>query len=480
MMTLKCNGDDIGLTEGRGGGATEGFMTARIFTAALLATALAAPAYAQAPDRTDALAAELAAMRARIAELETEVAALKAKPAPAPASAAAPAPAPVSAEAKPKESSGGGSPSVKLFGRLQYDAAYVGRPNGVADRGLGFSHELRRARIGVEGSIAGGFGYKVEVDFADNEVELTDTYLSYKASKALALTLGQHNNFQSLEELTSSRYLSFLERAAFTDAFGFERRVGLSATYAAGDVIAQAGIFTDNLEDLSGASGAAGLGDENNAVGFDGRLVYAPKLGDTQLHLGASGHWRDNNDLATFGPATRYRQRPFVHTTDTRFLSTPALRVGEETSYGLESALIRGPLHATGELHWLNARTLTAGTSPTFFGGYAEVGYYLTGETRGYKGGRWDRTKVLKPVGSGGLGALQFNLRYDYLDLSDDGVVGGRQRGYAASLIWIPQDNVRFLLNYARLRYTDAAVPTATGDRSYGIDVIGARAQVDF
>jgi type II secretory pathway component PulM len=63
-------------------------MTGKALTAALLATALAAPAFAQ--DRGEAIAAELAAMRARIVQLEGEVAALKAKPA-----AAAPAPAPV-------------------------------------------------------------------------------------------------------------------------------------------------------------------------------------------------------------------------------------------------------------------------------------------------------------------------------------------------------------------------------------------------
>jgi phosphate-selective porin OprO/OprP len=361
---------------------------------------------------------------------------------------------------------------VKPFGRLQYDVAHVGRPDGLSDRGLGFGNELRRGRIGLEGAIPGGFGFKVEVELADNEVELTDTYLTYKASKQLGLVLGQHNNFQSLEELTSSRFLSFMERAAFTDAFGFERRLGLSATYTSGDLIAQAGVFTDNIDDLTG--------DENNAAGADARLVYAPKLGASQLHLGASAHYRDNNDLAAFGPATRFRQRPFVHTTDTRFISTPALRVGEETSYGFEAALIRGPFHATGEVHWLRADTLTAGTSPTFFGGYAEVGYYLTGETRGYKGGRWDRTKVLKPVGSGGLGALQLNLRYDHLDLSNDGVIGGTQHGYAASLVWILQDHVRFLLNYAHLRYDDAAIVAPGGKRDYGVNVIGARAQVDF
>ena len=65
-------------------------MIGKTFTAALLASALSAPLQAQ--DRTDAIAAELATMRAKIAQLEAEVAALKAKPvevAPAPVAVAA-------------------------------------------------------------------------------------------------------------------------------------------------------------------------------------------------------------------------------------------------------------------------------------------------------------------------------------------------------------------------------------------------------
>jgi phosphate-selective porin OprO/OprP len=444
--------------------------------AAFLASALATPASA-APASAHDLAAELAAMRARIDGLEAELAALKsgAPPAAAPATAAAATP-PVRAEAP----SSGGSVTVKPFGRLQYDFAHVGRPPGVADRGLGFGSEVRRARLGVEGTIPGGFGYKVELDFADNEVEITDAYLTYKASKTLGLTIGQHNNFQSIEELTSSRFISFLERAAFTDAFAFERRVGLSASWTKGDIIAQAGIFTDNIEDLSNAQDAVGLGDENDAFSVDARLVYAPKAGKAQLHFAGSAHRRDNGDTAAAGPETRYRQRPFVHTSNSRFLATPALRVETETDYGLEAALIRGPFHAVGELHWLEAETVTAGVSPRFFGGYAEAGFYLTGETRGYKGGRWDRTKVLKPVGGGGAGAFQINLRYDHLDLVSGSIVGGKQSGYEASLVWIPQDHVRFLLNYAYLRYEGAAIAAAGGDRDYGINVVGARAQLDF
>jgi phosphate-selective porin OprO and OprP len=455
-------------------------MAKSAFLAILLATTFATPAAGE-PIPAD-VAADVAAMRAEIAALRAEVAELRAErnaPQPAPVAVASAAPAAAPAPAPASGSSGGGV-TFKPFGRIQYDFGHVGSPRGVNDRGLGFGNEVRRARIGAEGSIPGGFGYKIEVDFANNDVEITDAFLSYKASKTLSVTLGQHNNFQSMEELTSSRFISFLERAAFTDAFNFERRIGLSATWAKGDFIAQGGVFTDNIEDLADAQDSIGLGDENNAVGVDGRLVYAPKVGKTQLHLGASAHWRDNGDTAAFGPPTRYRQRPFIHTSNTRFLATPNLRVGTETNYGIEAALVRGPLHAAAEAHWLNADTLTPGVSPTFFGGYAEIGWFLTGESRGYKSGRWDRTKVRRPVGDGGAGAFQINLRYDYLDLTDSGVIGGRQHGYEASLVWIAQDHVRFLLNYGHLRYDDAAIAAAGGDRDYGINVFGARAQVDF
>ena len=456
-------------------------MTRTAFAAALLAaTALAAPASAQADT-----ASEIAAMRAEIAALQAKVEALEAAAAsasrpstPAPVPVPVPVPAPAAQASMPAwrgaptfTSEGGWS--FKPRGRIQYDAGWVGRPDGVADRGLGFSNELRRLRLGAEGHIPGGFNYKFEVDFAESAVEIVDATVGYNAGGGFGLTLGQHNPFQSLEELTSSRFSSFIERAAFTDAFNFERRVGLSAAYAKGPLIANVGIFTDNVADLDE--------DDNNAIGVDGRIVFAPKMGDTQLHFGGSAHWRDNRDLAANGLTTRYRQRPLIHSTDVRFIGTPAIVVDRETSYGLEAAAIHGPFHAVAETHWLEADPLApGGAKANFSGGYAEVGWYLTGETRGYRNGLFDRTRVLRPVGDGGFGAVQINLRYDHLDLNNGGLIGGKQTGYLASLIWIPQDYVRFMINYGRLAYDDATLPAAGGDRDYKVDVIGARAQIDF
>lgn len=466
----------------------------RTFQASLLAvTALVAVSPAHAGPTDDviaelrALRAEVQALHARVVELEATQSAAAAQPPqaqlatlttiqpqatqqPAPQRPAGPE---IAFHGAPQITAPGGW-SFKPRGRLQYDVAHVSSPRGITDPGLGFSNEVRRARLGVEGSIPGGFGYTFEIDFAGNEVDITDAILTYRASPEFLLTVGQHNNFQSLEELTSSRFSSFIERAAFTDAFNFERRIGLSGTFTSGDFIAQAGVFTDNIEDLND--------DADNAVSVDGRIVYAPEFDGTRLHLGASAHWRDNGDLADT-TATRYRQRPLVHTTDVRFISTPALPVGEETDYGLEAALIHGPFYAAAEAHWLDAELLGPGTpNRSFFGAYVDLGWFITGETRGYRGGRFDRTRVRRPVGGegGGFGALQLNLRYDYLDLNSGPVVGGRQNGLQASLIWIPQDYVRFMLNYGHMIYDDAALPAAGGDRDYAVDVLGARAQVDF
>jgi len=359
--------------------------------------------------------------------------------------------------------------SIKPRGRVQYDVGNVSAPAGV-NADLGWVDELRRARIGVEGTAPHGFNYVFELELAEGIAEITDATLSWRAAQGLILTAGQHNNFQSLEELTSSRFTSFIERAAFTDAFNFERRVGASATLVRGPVTAQLGAFVDNFRDLD---------DSDDTISVDGRLVYAPKIGETQLHFAGSAHWRDNGDLVDRGINTRYRQRPLIHATDVRFLATPALPVENETNFGLEAAVVRGSFHAVAETHWLQADT-RSGAEPRLFGAYAEIGYFLTGETRGYRGARWDRTHVRHSIEEGGFGAVQVNLRYDHLDLNSDGITGGRQNGYQASLIWIPTDYVRFLVNYARLDYRDSRLPAAGGDRDYPVDVFAVRAQLDF
>ena len=434
--------------------------------AAALSCTMSTPLLAQdvtlPADELAAMRAQLAAMNARIDQLEGELAATKTEAAEAGQVVDAPAPAADSEPVSTLAKSDGWS--FKPRGRLMFDAGFTNAPDstGASD---GFGNEVRRARLGASGDMPGGFGYKFEVDFAGNEISVADAILSYE-NGPVEIAIGQHNNFQSLEELTSSLHTTFIERAAFTDAFGFERRLGASITYARGDVLAQAGVFTDNLEDT----------DSKNR-GADARIVFMPKAGDTQLHFGGSFHYNDLDDPAA---QLRYRQRPLVHFTSQRFIDTRSMGADSETGYGLEAAAIAGRFHAAAEGYWQSVDMPGVPDDPSFFGGYVEAGVFLTDDTRGYKGGKFDRTKPSSPVGEGGIGSVQFTLRYDHLDLNDAGIVGGRQAGYFAALVWKPTDYTALMLNYGRLQYTDAILPTASGDTSYGVDAIGMRAQIDF
>ncbi|WP_299308464.1 porin [uncultured Croceicoccus sp.] len=457
------------------------------------ATALTAPPVCAQDSEVDILRSEIEAMRAEMQAMNARMDALQSRlaeaqaddrgktqlaadapvdtpPGVAPTVPVAPAardtPVAVAWKGGPQISGEGGW-SFKPRGRLNYDFGYVSAPDGVEDDGTGFTSEARRVRLGMQGEVPGGFGYKVEVDFAGDQVFLTDALIGYEVGD-LEIIAGQHNPWQGLEELTSSLHTSFIERAAFTDAFFFIRRVGLSGQYSRGDVLLQGGVFTDN---------SAALNDDgNNSHGVDLRAVYMPRIGDTQWHVGGSFHHRDLGDSI---PAVTYRQRPFEHPSDTRFISTGSISADSETGLGLEGAAVFGRLHVMGETFWQHV-SRPGLADPTFFGGAVEVGYFLTPDRRGYKGGVFDRVVPTDGLEKGGIGAWQVNARYDRLDLTDAGVRGGTQDGYMLSLIWTPTAFTRLLANYARLEYTGSVLPDAQGNRDYGVDVIAMRAQIDF
>ena len=465
----------------------------KIVTAAILAGTALAPATAMAQeapsleDQVAALVAEVSRLNQRVAELEAEQAQAEAQQANAAVEQAAMAaqvaaieaaipPAPTVTADSPAEIAWAGAPEIegeggwsfKPFGRFNFDAGSFNAPDSTG-RDDGFNSEVRRARLGVQGDIPGGFGYKFEIDFAGSDISVTDAIISYEDGP-LKLSVGQMNNFQSLEELNSSRWSSFMERAAFTDAFGFDRRVGVAAEVdVTDDIMLQAGVFTDNMSDLPGDRWSG-----------DVRLVASPKVGDAQLHLGGSLHYTDVGE----GDTVRYRQRPLVHFTSERFINTGNMAAESEFGAGVEAAIISGPFHAVAEGFWQSANDIgVTMDNANFFGGYAEVGVFLTpGDSRGYRGGKFNRTRPANPVDEGGMGALQLNLRYDYLDLNDAdaGIIGGQQNGYFASLIWVPTDYTRLTLNYGRLEYEDAVHAAAGGDRNYSVDVVGMRAQIDF
>ncbi len=472
--------------------------------------------------KTAVLEAQIAAMQAQLDALKAQVA--KASP---------------SWKGAPQHVDADEGWTFKMRGRLMVDAAHAGAPpNYVANRNLGFNARVRRARIGVEGTIPGGFGYKAEVDYANSVVGFGDVILTYSPNNApLMVTIGNHKSLNGMEQQSSSRWSSFIERAQVNDAFGNTRRLGLSAGYKSADNLFRldAGLFAAHTIDASV--------DNDGWIGA-ARMTYTPYVGPGFVHLGLNFQHRDfqsnNNAVAsvsTGSPSTnqfaRYRARPFLQTTDVRFVDTGNIAASSDDIFGAEVYGVFKSLHIGGEAQMTKVHTyrpgdiatgldafaggtgVTPASNPTFWGGHFEVGYFLTGETRGYKNGLWDRTKVLNPVGKGGMGAFQIIGRFDYLDLDDSKLInattntfatgvnslaslasrqarGGKQIGYLLGLTWIPTDYVRFLANYIHTSVKGgpfaAAVNPALTDlvanpinqRKYSTDAFALRAQVDF
>lgn len=438
--------------------------------------------------------------------------------------------------------------SFKVRGRLQYDIGSVENPGDrIASGNLGFGTRARRIRLGAEGTIPGGFGYKCEMDFANAATGFGDCFLSYAPTNApLNLAIGNQESLNGLEQMSSSRWSSFVERSAFTDGFLDTRRIGLNAGYAnkAGDFRINAGLFAAHSIDSSL--------DNDGWIGAM-RAVYSPLMGANQLHFGLNYQHREfqsntgtaaaptaGNGSPSSGQLARYRARPFSQLTDQRFVDTQNFAAKSDDIIGLEAAGIFKSLHIAAEAQFLKANAYDAGDiisfnpatddpaealdlfpttqsqfvpdgNPSFWGGYIEAGYFLTGETRGYKGGLWDRTKVLKPFSKGGAGAFQLNARLDYLDLTSNklktgctnnfttGVCtapsaatllgkGGKQMGFLFGVTWIPEDYVRVLLNYSHASIEGGPLAATVkpdssdpiNEREYGVDVVQARFQIDF
>lgn len=448
-------------------------MTTTKWTAAILATtaltafafnsvaAQEAPVAEEAPLSAEESAAQLEFLKAQVQAMQEQLEILKA------ANAANTAAFKAAPELTGQKGTANEGFKFKVRGRFMYDSAFTENPNNaIATKDLGFTTRVRRVRLGVEGALPGGFGYKAEFDFANAAVGFGDVVLSYrKPGSPFELTVGNFESLDGLEQITSSRFISFVERSQFNEAFNNARRLGVAATYISADNVFRAsiGAFNDTI------NADRGLNDDYILAA---RVTYSPQALGGQLHFGGNYQYRK---FQTNTLGITYQARPFTQNTDTRFISTAGIAARGDQIFGLEAVGIFGPLHVTAEGQYNKVdvirptEVLTGGDIATgsrfagdadFFGFYAEAGYWFTGETRGFSNGLWNRTKVLNPIDKGGSGAWQINARYDYLDLTNrvqNGAVGltapnfingGTQTGYLASLIWQPIDYVRFTLQY--------------------------------
>ena len=341
--------------------------------------------------------------------------------------------------------------SFTFRGRVYLDAADIEFES--AGAGTGYSdREFRTARLGVTGSLS-GVAYVAEFDFAGDGIAADDVYLTFDLGGA-SLKLGHMKTPNSLDEQTSSRYTTFMERGIGTDLFGLDRRVGAILSHGGERYSISAGVFGGRPGDLSESTEL----DDSSAVAA--RATFAPVLSEAlTVHLGASARQLDYG-----GAGTRVGVRPQAHipprivTAD--FRTSSALGEAESSAFfGLEAALVRGPVHATGE--WMRLELDGPAGDPDFTSWYASLGWFLTGETRSYSAssGKFGRTRPQRTVTEGGTGAIELAVRYDRSDL--DSVASGVLTNWTAGVNWYLEDHVRIMANYV----------TGTLDVAGGADV---------
>ena len=334
---------------------------------------------------------------------------------------------------------------LKFGGRIMNDWAWMDADSSVEkSKGNAMDGtEFRRVRLYISGLMYGNVDYKLQFDFAGGKAKLKDAFIGIRGLRFGYLKMGHFKEPFGLEELTSSKYTTFIERA-LPMAFAPSRNNGimLSSTAFNKRMTWAAGVFKD-----TDSYGKSTTGSGYNVTARVTALPWYKDKGAKLLHMGLAYSLRNQKNTV------RYRQRPEAHLAP-YFVDTTALNSNRANLLGAESALVYGPFSLQGEYVMANVDRSSGSSDPTFDGFYLQGSYFLTGEHRRYKksSGAFGRVKPKKNFSSkdGGAGAWEIATRYSQIDLSSGGVGGGKLKNITVGLNWYLNPNMRIMWNYIR------------------------------
>jgi phosphate-selective porin OprO/OprP len=360
---------------------------------------------------------------------------------------------------------------------------------------------FRRARLGLQGTIWEVFDFVAEFDFSESyptsetigfrEVWVGVNQLPYIGT----FRVGHFKEPYGLEHLTSSRYITFIERTVLDQTFiGDDYNPGFIVTNTCADDRIQWALCFSRTANNAGSND---LGD--GRYNLTGRVTALPVYandGRCLVHVGASARWGELSETpsSTGTPgAQSVNLRSRTYRVDPQaFAQTGTIFADNWKHYGVEFLAIMGPFSLQAEamrVEFDNAGT-TAGVrelgDPEFFSYYVFGTYSLTGEHRQYnrRSGAIDRPIVYEPfflVKTGedgcegccwGKGAWEIAARYAYLDLLDDGFSGNgipvgvagnnatsgaaQLHQYTLGLNWYWNRNMKVMFNYEHLHVEHA------------------------
>jgi phosphate-selective porin OprO/OprP len=387
----------------------------------------------------------------------------------------------------------------------------------------GYGDQIRRARLDIDGTIYNNVEFIFQPDFAPaysatTGVERTPAGTALvPITRTTTLTTGSAVTFAdmwvgvtdipylgrvrvgqmyepiSIEQMTSDNWNTFMEKALPVNALIPGRNAGISVinNTCDGRLGWQVGYFFQqqvalNANNVPLDTTADLFSPHLDATQIAGRITALPLYennGERLIHLGIgyTHEFRSNNEaLSTTNPqgnpgALDFRSSPEAG------LYSPLVDTGYFLANGVdildpELAMVCGPFSLQAEYIWTAANGIsgaptyfgtkpdnviaTLGTNAHFWGWYAQVSYFLTGEHRPYNlnaspatyqgtFGRPIPNSNFDPL-HGGIGAWELAFRIEELDCNDlrDGFEGGLETDYTAGLNWYLNPAVMVKVNW--------------------------------
>ena len=348
---------------------------------------------------------------------------------------------------------------LKIGGKFMFDSGKIDADGKMKNAFPGIENEtegffFRYLMPYISGSYSDYLDFKFEMDFASIR-DFREIWVDFKRIPYLGnIKVGHFGQPMSLEDQTSSRDITFMERALPVLAFPPGNDMGVMAINTA---------FGERMTWAAGYFRITGsfsnLGEGRNELGnylggsLAGRVTYLPIYGNEGrylLHLGLSYN-RQFIDVRRADSQVRFSARPETYLTDRRIVDTGVFFADGVEIFNPELAWVAGPLSFQSEYFRTFIYSGETG-NPVFWGWYVQGSYFLTGEHRPYdrQYGVFDRVRPKKNFApfKGHWGAWEIAVRYSVLDLSDRGIQGGEGRDITAGLNWYLYPTMRLMFNY--------------------------------
>lgn len=366
---------------------------------------------------------------------------------------------------------------LKFGGRIHLDHAYFSQDDDL-DESFGAMEsnngtEFRRARLFFSGTLYKSVGFKFQIDFAGGVTRFKDVYIEVKKIPVIGtLRVGHFKEPLRFDALTSSKYITFMERAIPADLAN-ERNNGIMIF---NDIIKrklsfQTGVFRN-------ADGTGNDKQAANDIAITSRIsaLAIDNLEKEQLlHFGFSYSYRkpDDEDYSI-------SVRPKSHLAK-KYISTGIIPDVETVNIiNFETVYTKGPF--TVQAEYLGSSVIQGGPdfseTYNFNNYYGQISYFITGEHRPYKNS-YATFGRLKPKtnfmdGEKGSGAWELALRYTHTDLNSKNINGGEQGDITFGTNWYLNSATRVMFNYV---WTDINKKDAAVGK---LNIFEVRFQIDF